>query len=475
MNTSDLREEIINNNNNAQTMFIGYLNQLNSINVQEIRINDVLHGDLDFSILQDRGFKNIKSIIVEKEGEITSLLNIPDSVETIECNDQLLVQLENLPVSLLNLSINNNKITKFDCGSIPKLESLKISNNELIDIKNLPETLEVLECENNQLRELNLADCPALKILICSNNPILVLQNVPSSLTKLEMENNPFIEINENQTKEDEKKNKKKLDYLESLNIYFKLKTKYEEQLRKLKRQAYDKGVSKKDSRRKASSVKAPCIQCKRNVNTIFGNSDNRYIALCGDRSQPCDLNIKLYKGEYYDIHKLMKIYSEQIQEDKQDMIVSKMESIFKYVSDELASKTFEEDMKLYQETSTVYKDVETDYENAYNNIETKQQIFRKTDQIYQIMESMDLLKDEYKKTGNKKLLTTLVEMYNRDLEPAYGNLRLLKYKRNFVDIDDSSVPTKSILQQHPNYAHVMDYVYGDSAKVESFVINHNM
>ena len=210
MNNSDLREQLL-EENNGQTLFIGLLNQLNSVDVQEIRISQVLSGNIDFSILQDRGFKNVKSIFVEKEGQITNLLNIPDSVETIHCNNQMLVQLENLPVSLDTLSINNNEITKFDCGSLPKLKVLNISNNELIELKNLPETLEILECENNQLRELNLANSYKLRELICSNNPILVLQNVPSSISKLEMENNPFIQIEENNDEESVQKFKKKV------------------------------------------------------------------------------------------------------------------------------------------------------------------------------------------------------------------------------------------------------------------------
>jgi len=104
MNTSDLREQIM-EENNGQTLFLGLLNQLNSADVQEIRIPEVLSGNIDFSILQDRGFKNVKSIFIEKEGQITNLLNIPDTVESIICNDQLLEKLEKLPVSLETLSI----------------------------------------------------------------------------------------------------------------------------------------------------------------------------------------------------------------------------------------------------------------------------------------------------------------------------------------------------------------------------------
>ena len=473
MNNSDLRELLL-EENNGQTLFIGLLNQLNSVDVQEIRISQVLSGNIDFSILQDRGFKNVKSIFVEKEGQITNLLNIPDSVETIHCNNQMLVQLENLPVSLDTLSINNNEITKFDCGSLPKLKVLNISNNELIELKNLPETLEILECENNQLRELNLANSYKLRELICSNNPILVLQNVPSSISKLEMENNPFIQIEENNDEESVQKFKKKLDYLEGVNSYFKLKTQYETKLRKLKRQAYDKGSSKKDSKRRIQGVKAPCIHCKRNVNTHFRLVDNRYIASCGDTVKPCDLNIKLYKGEFYSIYDLLNIYLDEIQDDKQKMIVSKMDSIFKYISDQTASKHFDENLERFQETSKLYKEVENDYDEIYNNIENKQQIFRKRDQIYQIMESLDLLKDEYAKTGNRKLLISIAELYQRDLEPAFSNLRLLKYKHNHVDIDDTVVGNPiTTLKQLSICPHKKDYIYGEAPKVEKFVCDH--
>ena len=93
------------------------------------------------------------------------------------------------------------------------MQILNLSNNELTELTNLPESLETLECENNQLRELDLATTPNLKELICSNNPILILQHVPSSLTKIEMENNPFVNIDNSEEKDgDEKKSKKKLD-----------------------------------------------------------------------------------------------------------------------------------------------------------------------------------------------------------------------------------------------------------------------
>ena len=86
--------------------------------------------------------------------------------------------------------------------------------------------------------------------MICSNNPILVLQNVPRSVDKIEMDNNPFIEIDDKEV-DSEKKSKKKLDYLESINEYFRLKNEYEKVFLALKRKAYQRGRSKKEKKRK--------------------------------------------------------------------------------------------------------------------------------------------------------------------------------------------------------------------------------
>ena len=380
---NDEREQIINENNNAQNMLIGLLNQLTSTNIEELQINDVLHGDLDFSVLKDRGFKNVKTIIIDKPGEITNLFNIPDTVTSLTCKDQLLINVDQIPTSIEILNVSDNKISKFDSKSYLKLRILNLSNNELTELKNLPETLETLECANNQLRELDLATTPNLKVLICSNNPILILQHVPSSLDKIEMENNPFVDIDHSDEKEDDKKkSKKKLDYLESLNDYFKLKTEYESKLKKMKKNAFEKGITIKDAKNRANGVKAPCVYCKEKVGTKFFIQDNYYMAICGNTTKPCDLNIKLFKGEYITFDYALTSYNEEIQDDKQEIIVTKMNSIFKFISDNIANTKFEKDLQRFNETSELYKEVLRDYDEIYNNFEKSKQIDRKTEQI---------------------------------------------------------------------------------------------
>ena len=120
------REQIIKENNNAQNMLVGLLNQISSTHIEELQINDVLHGDLDFSILEDRGFKHVKTIIIDKPGELTNISNIPNSVKILNCNHQMLKEIEKMPSELEELYVSNNVIEKFDCSSVPKLRVLHI-------------------------------------------------------------------------------------------------------------------------------------------------------------------------------------------------------------------------------------------------------------------------------------------------------------------------------------------------------------
>ena len=467
----ETREQVMNENNDAQTILTTLLNTMEPTETSELIVSEVLSGNIDLSILSTMRFENIRKIAFEKPGQLTNITNIPESVKILQVNEQLLKEFSKLPNDLEELYISNNMFTKFDCKDIPKLRVLHISNNELTHLEHLPESLEILECENNQLSSLNLANCVQLKELVCSNNPILALQHVPPCITKLEMENNPFIEIDQSEPNEQSTTRiKKRMNYLESFNEYLKLKRDYEMKLKKAKKTAYQKGVSKRDRRQKIDKVKVPCVNCKRNVGTLFSIKDNKYIAICGDKNQPCKLNIKLFKGEYHPLEDIISTYEDALEDDKGNIIETKMNSIFKYLDDQLSNKYFEDNLKDYEETVELLKEVEDHYEDIHNNFEKKEQVQKKQQQIYDIQENINMLMDEFKKTGNREVLIACINVYRSDLVPALECLRQLKYGHMYVDINDK-VPPHSILVQHLVSAHTKDYIYGQQPKVEHFVI----
>jgi len=111
--------------------------------------------NLDFDEREDRfavtiTYKNGKKKRKEYEGQLTIL----------DCSNNLLSELNNLPTSLIELYCSNNRLTK---------------------LENLPTGLKILECQNNLLTRLE--DLPtSLKMLNCSSNKLKVIKGLPSGM-----------------------------------------------------------------------------------------------------------------------------------------------------------------------------------------------------------------------------------------------------------------------------------------------------
>jgi hypothetical protein len=468
----NIREQIISENNDAQINLESFLDHLDSTHTTDLRFNFSLHGDLDFSILSDRGFTKITSIIFEKEGEITNIRNLPETLITLELNNQLINGFENLPNNIEVLYVSDNSISKFDGSIVPKLRILNISNNELTEMVNLPESLVTIECENNQLRRIDLATTPILKTLVCSNNPILVLEHVPSSLNNLVMENNPFIEVDRSlPSKNSNKTNLKKFDYRESINEYMRLKNSYETKIRKLKRIAFERGATRRESIHKARSVKIPCINCGRNVGTQFSHKDNEYRATCGDNSKPCNLDIHIFGGDYLRMDDMIESFNAEIQIQKQSIIEQKMDTLFKYISEEESVKTFNEKLKYYNDISDGHATIMEHSDKQTNSIEREHRLNKKNDDIYKIKENINTLIQQYQQQNNRELLIAAIKIYVKDLMPEIQNLRLIKYVNIFME-NISNDPPVSKLVSYELSTYRMDFIYGNDPRVIKFIID---
>ncbi len=74
-----------------------------------------------------------------------------------------------------------------------KLTWLDCSNNNLTSLYNVPTSLQTLYCQNNKITSFNyLQNCSSLKSLNCSNNQISSLTNLPTSIEFLDCSSNKF-------------------------------------------------------------------------------------------------------------------------------------------------------------------------------------------------------------------------------------------------------------------------------------------
>jgi len=146
------------------------------------------------------------------------------------------------------------------------------------------------------------------------------------------------------------------------------------------------------------------------------------------------------------------------------------MDSLFKYINDNTSTKNFEKNIKDYNESTQLYDEVETRYNDVYNNEEKKESLRKQIELFYNVKENLKLLLDEYKKTGNRKVLITMVESYKKDLIPVVDKIRTLKYAHMYVDIDNNT--NMSILKQYFYPAHSKDFTYGEEPTVVKFIMN---
>ena len=161
-----------------------YDNKLNSL---------AISGKNNLVNLECYNNPNIQTINVYNNNSLLSLdaKNCP-SLLSLNCSNN--EKLEVLDVTgntgLLKLWCNGNKLSYFLKGlnSCTSLTYLDCRNNQLTSLSDLPESVEELYCGNNQYRSITLKDRSALKTMSIVNNQYLTLLNVSNnSLTTLDV------------------------------------------------------------------------------------------------------------------------------------------------------------------------------------------------------------------------------------------------------------------------------------------------
>ena len=99
-------------------------------------------------------FESKKTFLdISGHGYKTIPLKLSDSLIYINCSQNNLSKLPNLPKNLEKLICSNNKLTELP--ELPKyLDELDVDNNKIIKLPKLPNTLISLDCSHNKLTEL---------------------------------------------------------------------------------------------------------------------------------------------------------------------------------------------------------------------------------------------------------------------------------------------------------------------------------
>lgn len=120
---------------------------------------------------------NSLTLLVCRNNSLTSLPTLPNNLIRMFCSNNNLTSLPTLPNNLLELSCGENPLTSLPV--LPNtLEELACNDALLTSLPTLPNSIIELQCSDNQITSLP-ALPPSLEELRCSNNQLSSLPSIP--------------------------------------------------------------------------------------------------------------------------------------------------------------------------------------------------------------------------------------------------------------------------------------------------------
>ena len=232
---------------------------------------------------------------------------------------------------------------------------------------------------------------------------------------------------------------------IEAINEFYRLKDKYETgYYEKYVKPIVRSNKSNKEKRVEYSRLpKHECINCKRNVGTLFSikfiskEDIKQFKAKCGDIQDPCPLDIHIDYSVRSPMNKAIFNGLKEIEKIKLDIIKEKNNALFfnKDVVESFDMLTQE----LRDATENVGFIIETNILRN-DNPEKKILIKQTIDEFGKgfILPFKQMIK-EFDETNNEIILNQAITFYITEMIPKLKEIQLLKYDINMIEFDEST------------------------------------
>jgi hypothetical protein len=266
----------------------------------------------------------------------------------------------------------------------------------------------------------------------------------------------------------------------EALNEFYRMKSKYEDDVysKYITPLINNQNMSKKEKRQAYLKLPKPeCINCKRNVGTIFTINEDKeslfrvFTVKCGDIAQPCPLNITINYSIREQIYQTIEKDLKEIEQIKLDIIKEKNNLLF--FSNELTNETIMNNFnnltdKLKDLTSVTGYFIEKNI--LINDNPVKRNLLKKyIDEFGKefLLPFKNLISD-FNQKDDEQIISEAVRFYKEEMLPKLNEILNLKYDVNMVEYDDLTKEYKLIQIQHSLQNN--ENFYQDDDKVVSFI-----
>ena len=227
--------------------------------------------------------------------------------------------------------------------------------------------------------------------------------------------------------------------FMKAMKHYYVLKEQYDTILQKQKQKIMSiDNLSKREKRDRYIRTIKKCINCKKPGGTIFTNTNGRLKAVCGSVEQ-CNLNIELFKSKFINSREEVRLYLNDLNKYKTSIIMTKLDFLFGYKSEEETVSTFEKcRLEIAKITDKIYQiEKEININDFSNNKENQNLIKQLEKQLYMDINTLKQIYVDYLKDKKVELIKDMVELYLTKIKIQAEEIRKLTYMYTGIENDD--------------------------------------
>jgi len=233
----------------------------------------------------------------------------------------------------------------------------------------------------------------------------------------------------------------------DAITKYYEMKKTYESTCQIVRKRTIEalKKKNKKVTKAMISQIKYKCLYCARDVGSVFERTEDSLVAYCGDKSNPCEFKIDIYRGLVYNMDKYRAIFKRDIEEAKENIMKTKMDSLFGYVTEKESVRTFKQNMEIYTVLEEQLNELNARHKALVSTPEKEAIIMKLIGQINECLKEVRDLIQQYKTNGNERILQFAVDKHVTILKPKIEQLREVRYDVKYMN----QIGEKSYLVQY--------------------------
>ena len=203
----------------------------------------------------------------------------------------------------------------------------------------------------------------------------------------------------------------------------------------------------------------------KDNENDYYKN--RHLIAMCGDRNDPCPLNIDINLGNIENIYDSVKISENQIISHKNEIIINKNNLLFGYDTSENVIEIFNDIKETLETSMKIYEFYFKELMNIIDNSSKKEELKRLLIDFYSDINNFKKTINEFDRTEDTQYVIDALVEYKTKIIPKLN--KIMKNKYAYVGVDyNENFNTYHLIQE----AHTIEQLETNMATKEPEVVS---